>query len=82
MSGYTFDEITKDKPEKSLLAPKKQKAGRNFRGTGASIAAQMQAIDELRHANARLLDAIVQAPEVCWLWTVSIALMSWSGPAA
>ncbi|MCJ7605522.1 MAG: 50S ribosomal protein L2 [Dehalococcoidales bacterium] len=32
MSGYSFDEITKDKPEKSLLAPKKQKAGRNFRG--------------------------------------------------
>jgi large subunit ribosomal protein L2 len=32
MSGYTFDEITKDKPEKSLLAPRKQKAGRNFRG--------------------------------------------------
>jgi large subunit ribosomal protein L2 len=32
MSGYTFDEITKDKPEKSLLSPKKQKAGRNFRG--------------------------------------------------
>lgn len=32
MSGYSFDEITKDKPEKSLLAPRKQKAGRNFRG--------------------------------------------------
>ncbi len=32
MSGSSFDEITKDKPEKSLLAPKKQKAGRNFRG--------------------------------------------------
>jgi large subunit ribosomal protein L2 len=33
MSGYTFDEITKDKPEKSLLVAKKSKAGRNFRGT-------------------------------------------------
>ena len=32
MSGYTFDEITKSKPEKSLVLPKKQKAGRNFRG--------------------------------------------------
>jgi large subunit ribosomal protein L2 len=32
MSGYTFDEITKGRPEKSLLLPKKQKAGRNFRG--------------------------------------------------
>ena len=32
MSGYTFDEITKSKPEKSLLRPKKKQAGRNFRG--------------------------------------------------
>jgi len=32
MSGYTFDEITKSKPEKSLLIAKKSKAGRNSRG--------------------------------------------------
>ena len=32
MSGYTFDEITKSKPEKSLLVAKKSKAGRNSRG--------------------------------------------------
>jgi large subunit ribosomal protein L2 len=32
MTGYTFEEITKKKPEKSLLAPKKSKAGRNSRG--------------------------------------------------
>ncbi len=32
MTGFTFDEITKSKPEKSLLIPKKSKAGRNFRG--------------------------------------------------
>jgi large subunit ribosomal protein L2 len=32
MSGYTFDEITKDKPEKSLLKPLKKRAGRNNRG--------------------------------------------------
>ena len=32
MSGYTFDEITKDKPEKSLLLPLKKRAGRNNRG--------------------------------------------------
>lgn len=32
MSGYTFEEITKDKPEKSLLRPLKKKAGRNNRG--------------------------------------------------
>lgn len=32
MSGYTFEEITKRKPEKSLLAPTKRKAGRNNQG--------------------------------------------------
>ncbi len=32
MSGSTFEEITKTKPEKSLLLPRKQKAGRNNRG--------------------------------------------------
>ncbi len=31
-TGFTFDEITKDKPEKSLIVPKKQKAGRNNQG--------------------------------------------------
>jgi len=30
--GYTFEEITKKKPEKSLLAPLKKKAGRNVHG--------------------------------------------------
>ena len=30
--GYTFGEITKKKPEKKLLATKKQKAGRNAQG--------------------------------------------------
>jgi len=32
MSGYSFEEITKDKPEKSLLVSKKNRAGRNNRG--------------------------------------------------
>jgi len=32
MSGYTFEEITKTKPEKSLLAPMRSRAGRNNRG--------------------------------------------------
>ncbi|MDD4875793.1 MAG: 50S ribosomal protein L2 [Dehalococcoidales bacterium] len=32
MTGATFEEITKDKPEKSLLAPLKSKAGRNNKG--------------------------------------------------
>lgn len=32
MSGYTFEEITKTEPEKSLLLPLKKNAGRNNRG--------------------------------------------------
>jgi large subunit ribosomal protein L2 len=32
MSGSTFDEITKSKPEKSLLLPLKKRAGRNSQG--------------------------------------------------
>ncbi len=31
-TGYTFDEITKKEPERSLLAPLKKKAGRNNQG--------------------------------------------------
>jgi large subunit ribosomal protein L2 len=32
MSGYTYEEITSTKPEKSLLSPRKAAAGRNNRG--------------------------------------------------
>jgi large subunit ribosomal protein L2 len=32
MTGASFDEITKSKPEKSLLRPRKRKAGRNAQG--------------------------------------------------
>lgn len=32
MTGFTFEEITKEEPEKSLLVPLKKKAGRNNRG--------------------------------------------------
>jgi large subunit ribosomal protein L2 len=32
MSGPTFEEITKDKPEKSLVVPRKKQSGRNNRG--------------------------------------------------
>ncbi|MCR4393927.1 MAG: 50S ribosomal protein L2 [Dehalococcoidales bacterium] len=32
MSGYTFDEITKTEPEKSLITPRKVAAGRNNQG--------------------------------------------------
>lgn len=32
MTGYIFDEITKDKPERSLLLPLRKSGGRNFYG--------------------------------------------------
>ncbi len=32
MTGHSFEEITKDKPEKSLVKGKNKRAGRNFRG--------------------------------------------------
>jgi large subunit ribosomal protein L2 len=32
MTGFTFEEITKKKPERNLISPKKQKAGRNQQG--------------------------------------------------
>ena len=32
MTGFSFDEITKKRPERRLTAPKKQKAGRNQQG--------------------------------------------------
>ncbi len=32
MTGYTFDEITKTKPERSLVIPKRQRGGRNAQG--------------------------------------------------
>ncbi len=32
MTSLTFEEITRTEPERSLVIPKKQKAGRNFRG--------------------------------------------------
>src|SRR3990170_2655560 len=32
MTGFTFEEITKKKPERQLLAPKKQRSGRNQQG--------------------------------------------------
>lgn len=33
MTTLTFEEITRTKPERSLVIPKKERAGRNFRGT-------------------------------------------------
>lgn len=55
MSGFTFDEITKKKPEKSLLAPRRRKAGRNNQGRitvrhrGGGAARRLRLIDFKRN---------------------------------
>ncbi len=51
MSGYSFEEITRDKPEKSLLRPLKRHAGRNNQGKvtvrhrGAGVKRMFRIID-------------------------------------
>jgi large subunit ribosomal protein L2 len=51
MSGSTFEEITRDRPEKSLLAPRKSKAGRNNKGKitvrhrGSGVKRRLRIID-------------------------------------
>ena len=51
MSGYTFEEITKDTPEKSLVVPLKKQAGRNNQGRitvrhrGGGVKRKLRTID-------------------------------------
>lgn len=55
MTGATFEEITKGKPEKSLLAPLKKKGGRNSQGRitvrhrGGGAKRQLRSIDFKRN---------------------------------
>ena len=55
MSGYTFEEITKDKPEKSLLLPLKKRGGRNNQGRitvrhrGGGVKRRLRIIDFKRN---------------------------------
>jgi len=55
MSGHTFEEITKDKPEKSLLLPLKKRAGRNNQGRitvrhrGGGVKRRLRIIDFKRN---------------------------------
>ena len=55
MSGSTFEEITRDKPEKSLLAPLNKKAGRNVQGRitvrhrGGGVKRRLRLIDFKRN---------------------------------
>jgi len=55
MTGYTFEEITARKPEKSLLLPLKKKAGRNAQGKvtvrhrGGGVKQMLRVIDYKRN---------------------------------
>ena len=55
MSGSTFEEITKDKPEKSLLIPLKKRGGRNNQGRitvrhrGGGVKRRLRTIDFKRN---------------------------------
>ncbi|HEY50901.1 MAG TPA: 50S ribosomal protein L2 [Dehalococcoidia bacterium] len=57
MSGATFEEITKDRPEKSLVAPLKKRGGRNNRGKitvrhrGGGAKRKLRAVDFKRDKN-------------------------------
>ena len=55
MTGATFEEITKSKPEKSLITPKKKRGGRNMHGRvtvrhrGGGHRRQLRKVDFKRH---------------------------------
>jgi len=54
MTGLTYDEITKKSPEKALIVPPKQRAGRNFQGRvtvrhrGAGVKRMLRVVDYKR----------------------------------
>jgi large subunit ribosomal protein L2 len=52
MTGYTFEEITKTKPERSLIISKKNHAGRNVYGRIAIKAAGTRRISASSISNA------------------------------
>ena len=79
MTGYTFDEITKTTPEKSLLAPLKHTAGRNSYGhmtvrhRGGGVKRQYRLVDFKRNKDD--VPATVKAIEYDPNRTANIALL-------
>ena len=70
LKGYTFEEITKDKPEKKLLRPMKQTGGRNchgrvtqrFRGGGHKQMYRVIDFKRDKHGVAATVEAIEYDP--------------------
>ncbi len=82
MSGYTFDEITKDTPEKSLLVPLRKSAGRNAQGRvtvrhrGGGHKRQIRIVDFKR--DKRGIPARVSAIEYDPNRTARLALLNYA----
>lgn len=82
MTGSDFSEITKKSPEKSLLAPKKRKAGRNnygritVRHRGGGAKKRYRVIDFKRNKDG--IPAIVKAIEYDPNRTANIALIAYA----
>ena len=82
MTGSDFSEITKTSPEKSLLAPKKRKAGRNSQGKitvrhrGGGAKRRYRIVDFKRRKDG--IPAIVKAIEYDPNRSANIALIAYS----
>jgi large subunit ribosomal protein L2 len=81
MTGYTFEEITKDKPERSLIVPRRKHGGRNMYGRitvrhqGGGHRRQIRLIDFKR--DKRGIPARVAAIEYDPNRTARIALLNY-----
>jgi large subunit ribosomal protein L2 len=82
MTSSTFEEITKSKPERSLVTPKKKQGGRNVRGTitvrhqGGGHRRKMRSVDFKR--NKRGIPAKVAAIEYDPNRSANLALLHYS----
>jgi large subunit ribosomal protein L2 len=81
MTGYTFEEITKNKPERSLIVPRHKNAGRNVQGRitvrhrGGGHRQQIRIVDFKR--DKREIPARVAAIEYDPIRTARLALLNY-----
>ncbi|HSL94067.1 MAG TPA: 50S ribosomal protein L2 [Bacillota bacterium] len=81
MTGYTFEEITKSKPERALIVPRRKNAGRNVQGRitvrhrGGGHRQQIRIVDFKR--DKRGIPARVAAIEYDPIRTARLALLNY-----
>jgi large subunit ribosomal protein L2 len=81
MTGYTFEEITKNKPERSLIVPRRKSGGRNVQGRitvrhrGGGHRQQIRIVDFKR--DKRDIPARVAAIEYDPIRTARLALLNY-----